>query len=692
MGNAGSKTAGSLSCIVGIDVGGTFTDIVLFDPVSGRLEVAKVPSTPANQALGVMTAIRTVESDLCRIGRVAHGTTVSTNALLQRAVARVALVTTAGFGDAIEIGRTRRMLPSQYEPSFVRPPPLVERPLRYEVTERLGATGVPLVALDTSGVEAIAASARAAGALSIAVCFLHSYANPVHERRVAEELARLAPDIAVTISAEVVPEFREYERFSTTIINASLMPVMGRYIAALDRALSEGGCRGELTTMSSSGGTMDAAMACKLPVRTILSGPAGGVAGSLWIARAIGLRKFVTCDMGGTSTDVCLVDDGQPSTTTEIAFAGYPIKGLQISINTVGAGGGSIAYVEAGTILRVGPRSAGADPGPACYGHGGREPTVTDANLCLGRVRESQPLGGHIRLDRKLAAQAIAALAEAVGIDDAARLAEGIVDIAVARMASAIREITVEKGHNPADFALLAFGGAGPMHAAQLAEELGMREVIIPMFPGNLSALGLIATDQRYEFVRTFLRPLGRLDPAEIEALLAAAEAQGRALLAERGFAADHMRFDHALDMRYARQAFEIPVAVVGDAIAREDLRTAFLATYERQYGHADTAAEIEIVNLRTTVIGVTAKPEPARAASTSIATPDALIARVPMTVRGVTADTGVYDRGRLPVGGSLAGPAIIEESGATTVLPPGWTASPDAFGNLRLEYVPHPA
>jgi N-methylhydantoinase A len=682
-----AATPQSRAHIVGIDVGGTFTDVVLFDASTGTLSVAKVPSTTANQAVGVMAAIHSVEPDLTRLERLAHGTTVSTNALLEHAGARVALITTKGFRDTIEIGRTRRMLPSLYDPTFVRPPPLVPRPLRFEVAERLAADGSVIVPLDAADLDAAIDAIKAQdGVAAIAICFLHAYANPKHECLAAARVQRAVSGIKVTTSAEVVPEFREYERFSTTVINASLMPVMGRYIGALDAALTEAGCGGRLFTMSSSGGTMDSELACRLPVRTILSGPAGGVAGSLWVANAIGLQNFITCDMGGTSTDVCLVEAGQPDTVTEVAFAGYPIKGHQISINTVGAGGGSLAYLEAGNILRVGPRSAGAQPGPACYGHGGVEPTVTDANVALDRMDTTRRLGGHIEIHRERAVRAIGVLAERVGSADISHLAEGIIKIAVARMASAIREITIEKGHNPSDFALMAFGGAGPMHAAALSEELGIREVVIPLHPGNLSALGLIASDQRYDLVRTFLRMLSKLEASEIETALDTAEREAAALLAARGFTSDNIRFEHTLDMRYVRQAFEITVALPGRPVSREELRASFLATYERHYGHVDTASEIEIVNLRTTAVGLTAKPTMGSLDEANGSLSEACLGSTDMIVAGSTVKTALYDREKLPCGESVSGPCIIEELGATTVVLPGWTCQRDTYGNLRLK------
>ncbi len=681
----GRAARGGAGPSVGVDVGGTFTDLVLFDPSSGALTVAKVPSTPANQADGVMAGLDELLPRLDRLARLVHGTTVSTNALLERKGAAVGLVTTRGFRDTLEIGRTRRMLPSLYDTTFVRPAPLVPRPLRHEVDERILADGSVLVPLQTDALAAIAGALRREGAQVVAVCFLHAYANAAHERLAVDTLRPLLPGVWLSASSEVVPEFREYERFSTTVLNAYLLPVMDRYLSALDRALEARGCRGRLFTMASSGGTMNLDTVRRLPVRTILSGPAGGVAGSLWIAEVAGLRNLITYDMGGTSTDVCLIEDGRPSTVTEVAFAGYPIKGPQISINTVGAGGGSIAYLEGG-ILQVGPRSAGADPGPACYGRGGVEPTVTDANLVLGRIGTARRLGGSIRLDPERAHRAVAELGRRLGIADVRRAAEGIVEIAVARMANAIREITIEQGHDPAGFALMAFGGAGPMHATQVAAELGIREVVVPVFPGNLSALGLLASDQRHERVRTFLRRLSRLDPAELDAVVRAQEADGRAELLEEGFAPDRVQFVHTLDMRYARQAFEISVELPPPPVGVDALRAAFLNVYAQRYGHADPEAEVEVVNVRTTAIGVTAKPRLPRHRG-GAATPDgAITARRSMIVDGRALDVPVYDRERLPAEARFEGPAAVEEAGATTVILPGWTAAVDGWGNLRLE------
>lgn len=673
--------------IAGVDVGGTFTDIVLFDALRGEIIVGKVPSTPSNQSQGVLNGLQTALPDLDRLNKLVHGTTVATNTMLQRNGAVVALVTSSGFRDVLEIGRTRRMLASLYDTTFVRPPPLVPRPLRLEVAERLGADGAVLTPLDETALVETARVIREAHAESVAVCFLHSYADATHERRAKEFLRGALPEVWITTSAEVVSEFREYERFSTTVINAYLLPVMDRYMAALGTQLAAHGYRGDVYTMSSGGGIMDLDTARSIPVRTILSGPAGGVTGAMWIAKAAGLANLITCDMGGTSTDVCLIENLTPASVNETAFAGYPIKGREVAINTVGAGGGSVAYVEAGNTLQVGPRSAGAEPGPACYGRGGTEPTVTDANVVLGRLG-TRLLGRAIRPDPGLARRAVGALAEQLGVASIEAMAEGIVRVAVAQMANAIREISIERGYDPSEFVLLAFGGAGPMHATQIADEIAMREILIPILPGNLSALGLLASDQTYERVQTFLARLSTLDPAVLGGALDEHERLGRDELRQRGFDQGTMRFQHALDMRYARQAFELTVDVPGGVRAPAELRRIFLEAYARHYGRADPEGEIEIVNLRTTSIGVTGKPvfPPVRGAAQRIA--NAATARRTLVVDGAAVEAAVYERDRLPVEVAFDGPAIVEEDGSTTVVLPGWRARRDGTGNLRLSAI----
>ena len=672
--------------VAGVDVGGTFTDIVLFDAASGALTVTKVPSTPANQSEGVIRGLESVLDRLDALGRLVHGTTVSTNTILQRSGADLAMVTSEGFGDVLEIGRTRRMLPSLYDPTFVRPPPLVPRPRRFEVAERRAADGSMLVPLDEERLVGIAERIRASGAEAVAVCFLHAWADPGNEVRARDVLAQRLPGTWFTTSSEVVPEFREYERFSTTVINAYLLPVIDRYVKALGTRLDRAGYRGPVLTMSSAGGVMDLDTARTLPVRTILSGPAGGVAGATWIAGSVALEDFITCDMGGTSTDVCLIESGRPAKSTESAFMGYPIKGRQIDINTVGAGGGSIAYVEGGSVLKVGPRSAGADPGPACYGKGGTEPTVTDANVVLGRVGH-RPLGGAIRLDPERARVAVADLATRLGIPEFETMAEGIVRLVVAEMANAIREISIERGYDPARFTLVPFGGAGPMHATQIAAELGMRRVLVPLDPGNLSALGLLVSDQRREHVRTFLASLANLDLDAIVSALGEQERAGREEMQASGEEVLEVRFAHALDMRYARQGFELTVDLAGAPSEPDDVRRAFLEAYARQYGHAHASGDIEIVNLRTTVIGVTPKPRVRRLRHGGKMA-DATLPSRDMVVEGKSIPVSVYERERLPVDVEFEGPAVIEEAGATTVMLPGWRGRRDDLGNLRFEAV----
>ncbi|MCG8548038.1 MAG: hydantoinase/oxoprolinase family protein [Alphaproteobacteria bacterium] len=677
-------TASAPRPIVGIDVGGTFTDFVLYNAAAESISVTKVPSTPANQAVGVLQGLNEIVTDLGALVRIDHGTTVSTNAVLERAGARVGLVTGRGFRDVLEIGRTRRMLPSVYDPQFVRPAPLVPRPLRFEVPERVDKDGVVLTPLDRRAVERVAKKLAHSKIEAVAVCFLHSFAHADHERDAAALIAALLPNVKVTASSDVVAEFREYERFSTAVINAYLLPVMERYLSDLEARLSGAGCGARVYTMSSVGGTMDLDTARTLPVRTILSGPAGGVAGAMWVASAAGIDNFITCDMGGTSTDVCLVEQGRPSTVNETGLMGFPIKGRQIDINTVGAGGGSIAFAETAQTLRVGPRSAGADPGPVCYGRGGTEPTVTDANVVLGRM-SGRRLGGRIDLDREGARAAVAALASTLGIADITRMAQGIIQLAVAQMANAIREITIERGYDPAEFTLVAFGGAGPMHATDIAAELGIGEIVIPVLPGNLSALGLLTSDQTYEKIRTYLRRLSALDLGELKGLLRDHEADGRKELGDRGFAADAVAFRHALDMRYARQAFEITVDLPSAAVSLDALREAFFQTYDRHYGHVDREGEIEIVNMRTSVIGVTQKPRVPLAGAGAHGLAEARVAGRRMVAEGTEIDVPVYDRALLPADVAFSGPAIVEEDGATTVVTPNWLVRVDAIGNLRL-------
>ena len=674
--------------IVGIDVGGTFTDLTAVDSRTGRVVVTKVPSRPRHEAAAVLAGLQALDIASRDVRRLVHGTTVGTNAVLERRGARVAVVTTAGFRDLIEIGRTKRNIPALFVPTFVRPKPVVERRHRFEVTERLAADGSVLVPLDPASVERALEDALAGGAEALAVCFLHSYLNPAHERAVADAAKGRHPGLPVSCSAEVVAEYREFERFSTTVLNAYLQPLMESYLTGLEERLLATGYTHGVLTIASSGGMMTTETARRLPIKTIFSGPAGGVSQACFVGEATGIRDLITYDMGGTSTDVCLVRDLAPLTTSDGMVGAFPVKVPQIDMHTVGAGGGSIAWLDVDGSLQVGPRSAGAAPGPAAYGLGGTEPTVTDANVVLGRIGASRRLGGSIALDPARARAAIADLAERQGGSlTVEELAEGIVTIAVARMTSAIREISIQRGHDPRDFTLVAFGGAGPMHALALAEGMGIPSVLVPRHPGNFSALGLLASDIKHDDVRTRVGPL-RERMAVLHDLFTEMEGAARRQLELEGFGAGQQRLLRSLDLRYRSQAFELNVAV-GDVVAPEALdavEAAFHRRHLEMYGHADPAATVELVNARLAAYGLVPKPPPARHTTAVTSLDAALVERRTVWFEDAPRDCPVWERERLPARALLRGPAIVEEFGATTVIPPGWRGAVDEHGNLRFD------
>jgi N-methylhydantoinase A len=670
--------------VVGIDVGGTFTDLVLFDSVSGRLAVTKTSST-ANQADGVLDALKRLEVTTSHLDRMVHGTTVATNAIVQRRGVNVALVTTRGFRDVLEVGQTRRRVPdTMFLPAFRRPDPLVPRPLRLEVAERTRHTGAVVDAVNDDELMRLADDLRAAGIQAIAVCFLHSYANDTNERHASEVLAKQLPDAFVTYSADVVPEHREFERFSTTVINAYVSPVLGRYLTRLADRLGAEGLAGPLYTMSSSGGAMTVEQASRLGVKSILSGPVGGVQATVFVGEAAGVRDVISYDMGGTSTDVALIRDLTPALSTDNTVESFPVRTPQVDINSVGAGGGSLAWLDASGALNVGPTSAGSLPGPACYDRGGTEPTVTDANLVLGRLSPDHLLAGLVRLRTDLAEQALGRLAGRMGGLPVTHLAEGIIRLAVARMASATREISVRRGYDPRDFTLVAFGGAGPMHACALATELGIPRVLIPPSPGNFSALGLLTSDVRHDFVKTRLALQRDLAIRELERGFEELEAQARAQLAAEGFKGERVRFDRSLDIRYAGQAWEVNLRVPTPVPEGAALRQNFDAAYDAIYGHHGAAdEEIQLVRLRLSAFGVIEKPTLVRAPSHTSAAPRATR---PVYFGGTWHTCDVWDRALLGRGAALLGPAIVEEFGATTVVPPGWDGTVDDFANLVFE------
>jgi len=671
--------------LIGVDVGGTFTDLFAFDPASARIIAHKVPSTPTDPSEAIVAGLEGLRDrhgvDIRRIDRFAHGTTVATNALIQRRGGRLALVTTKGFRDLLEIARQIR--PRVYDIQTDYPPPLVPREKRLEVEERVGSRGEVLTALDAQEAQRVAAHVASLDVEGVAVCLLFSFLNPQHERRVAEAIRQARPDLHVSVSSEVQPEFREYERLSTTVLNAYLQPQVTRYMERLGAAIARLSRSASIGINQSSGGLMSIERASRFPVRTALSGPAAGVIGAAHAARLSGHPDIITFDMGGTSTDVCLVRGGKAEMTFGRDVAGFPVRVPAIDIHTIGAGGGSIAYFGPDGLLKVGPESAGAVPGPACYGRGGTAATVSDANVVLGRL-PTELLGGDMRLDRAASQRAIQPIADRLGISiEAAAL--GIVRIVNASMMRAIRAVSIERGHDPRPFVLMPFGGAGALHAVELAEELGMSAVLVPPSPGILCAQGLVVADLKESFVATCRTPLsGDLDHARAEL----GRLDG---LVREWWTAEHVRAEDArrelvVEMRYVGQNYELGVVVpdtLGGLPSPTELGRLFHATHEKAYGHHNPSAPIEIVNLRVTAIG--RLPD--------IGTPR-FDARVPgrrETSRRVWFEASgsvasrVLWREDLPPGSEIVGPAVVEQLDATTTIPPGYQAVVDAGLNLVI-------
>ncbi|MGE3497894.1 MAG: hydantoinase/oxoprolinase family protein [Candidatus Binatia bacterium] len=646
--------------LIGVDTGGTFTDFVCFAP--DGLRVHKRPSTPDNPARAVLAGLAEILGGRGTDGvHITYGSTVATNAVLERKGARVALITTAGFEDVLEIGRQNR--PDLYALEPRRPVPLVARARRFGAAERLDYTGAVLRPLSPAEVRRLLGAVRRAGADSVAVCLLHGYANPVHERRLGAALRAQGAD--TSLAHELVSEYREYERTSTTVLNAYVAPVMRRHLGELARRVG----RATLRVMQSSGGAASAATASREPVRTLLSGPAAGAIGALAAARRAGLRHLIAFDMGGTSTDVSLFD-GQPGQRTEWSIGDLAVTVPALDIHTVGAGGGSLAYRDAGGALAVGPESAGADPGPACYGRGER-PTVTDADLLLGRLVPEQFLGGRMALDVERARRAVTGLARALRLD-VDETAEGIVRVVNASMERAIRRVSIERGFDPREYVLVAFGGAAGMHACELAEGLDMRQVLVPRHPGLLSAWGAVAADLRRDYVQTvrLTEPDARALSSRVRALATRAR---RELLAE-GAAARDVSCAARLDVRYRGQSYELSVPL-GPAY-----RAAFHAAHRRRYGYADVDRPVEVVNVR---LSATA-PSPAPALRPARAEPAASAPHRLRWAGGWRAARRIA-REALPRRGPVAGPLVITELSATTVVAPGWRVRVLAHGDLLL-------
>jgi N-methylhydantoinase A len=654
--------------LLGVDVGGTFTDAVLFD--GERIHTAKLPTTPADQSEGVIGA---VEAVLRRAGAsgadvesFAHGMTVGTNALLEERGARTALIATRGFADLLEIGRQDR--PHLYRLCAPKPPPLISAEMRFEAAERTGPQGV-IESLRDDEPGRLAALLRESGAEAVAICLLFSYVDPSHERRIATHLREAMPDLHVSASHEVLPRFREYERCSTTAIDAYLSPLLGAYLTRLGEAASAAGLP-DPVVMQSSGGVAPAAEAAQAGAWSVLSGPAGGAVGAGLIARISGDGNAIGLDMGGTSCDVCVVEKGAVRRTDSRTIEGRPIQLPMVDVHTVGAGGGSIGWRDSGGALRVGPRSAGADPGPACYGRGGREPTVTDANLLLGRLAPDSELAGGVALDASAAHTAIGGLAEALDLE-LLDTAEGILRIANQEMVRALRVVTVERGVDPRRFALLPFGGAGPMHAADVADELGIERILCPRTGGVLSALGLCASDRRRDTSRTVM--LSGADFSAAGVATAVAE-----LIASVDGAAD-AEPEVVYEMRYAGQAFELPVPGPVDPDPA-DLTERFEAAHEERYGHRDPDGEVVLVHIRLAMVIPGARPRPAAAKGGRVTESSRAV-----RFAGEWIETPVL-RGEPAAGTRAEGPAIFELPESTFVVPPGWHAEVDTAGTIKAE------
>jgi N-methylhydantoinase A len=672
-----------MSYRVSMDIGGTFTDFVIHDEERDHTFTGKVPSTPDDPARGVMTGLTGLVEDLGDLSFLVHGTTVGLNAFLERRGTRVLLVTTEGFKDVYTIARGDRK--KLFDLQYRKPEPLIPPRDVHSVRERVRWDGSVLEPLQEEDLESIARKVRDEGVGAVAVCLLHSYVNPEHELKVREILERLCPGVSISLSHEIAREWREYERASSAVFNAYIAPTVERYLTNLESQMGEEGVQTTLHVMQSNGGVMTAAAARELPIQSLLSGPVGGTIGGHGLSEMMGRPNLLCVDMGGTSFDASLIVDGQPRISSETALEGLPVLMPIVDIHTIGAGGGSLAWLEAGA-LRVGPRSAGADPGPACYGRGGTEPTVTDANLFLGRMNPDYFLGGEMKLDTSRAAEAIGKVARRLDLSDE-ELAEGMLAIINAKMADAMRTITVKQGIDPREYTLVAFGGAGPMHAVALATELEIGEVVVPWAPGTFSAWGMLQTDVRHDVTQTFYRALEATSAKELSELYADLEAQGKDVLAGQGVEEQEMRFVRTADMRYIGQEYFVNVSVPSDgAFSDEDvteITDRFHVAYDTQYGHSTPGAPVEFVNLRVAAMGEVVGRTLGRKAEPAGET-------VPSDTREVIFEgeprkAAIWRRDRLPPATSLSGPLVIEEETATTVVPPGWSARVDDNANIII-------
>jgi N-methylhydantoinase A len=668
--------------IVGIDVGGTFTDLLCLDLETQELLSEKVPSIPGSQWKGVLDALGRLGIDYGDVRAFVHGTTIATNALLERKGAKTALVTTEGFRDTLEIGRTRRLIGGLFDIKFVKPKPLVSRDLRIEVDERVAADGEVLKSVDGVDFAPIVAALKDKGVEAIAVAFMNAYRNDANERVALERIQALAGDVPVCASTGVVREKGEFERFSTCVLNAYLTPVISTYLKTLKSELEGQGIRAPVNVMGSNGGVMTLDQAASFAAGTFLSGPVGGAGGAVRICEMAGVDDCITFDMGGTSTDVALIHKLTPRISHSNQIDAYPLQVPQLDIHTIGAGGGSIAWVQPDGTLEVGPKSAGAMPGPACYQRGGTEPTISDANLMLGRLPTDRPLAGGLRLSKELAQKAFENLSDRLGgkAGTPVELADGVLRIAVSKMAGAVREVSVHRGFDPRDFALLGFGGAGPMHVFLVAEELAIPQVIVPRFPGHLSALGQLLADLRRDFVVAWGGPLRDIAAAEFRSRATEMRKAAEGLLLADGFGRDRHAHSFTVDMRYVGQSFTLSIPVEPANADWDALREAFHARHEQTFGRADRHSEVEMVNIRLFSLGLIDKPAlefPAAAGG------EPVIETRAVWFDGGWTDCPVLDRTKMPAGARFTGPMIVEEAGGTSVVPPGWSVRVHDSGSL---------
>jgi len=679
--------AGAGSLVAGIDVGGTFTDLILLDAISGAVKIAKTPTTTDNQAHGVAAALSAAEADIGALDLIVHGTTTTTNAVLERRLAKTGLITTRGFRDVLELGRRTRPQAYGMTGVFV---PVIPRNLRLEVTERVEASGRVREPLDEAELRAAIDRLLALGCEALVIHFLHAYANPAHERRAAEIARAVWPNSYVTAGHELLSEAREFERGVTAAVNASVQPILERYVERLRQEFAAKGYDRDFLIMNGNGGMISSRLVSREAAKTVMSGPASGVIAAAYAGRRAGYDNLVTYDMGGTSTDVALIRNAEPAVSNEIEIEyAMPIHVPMVAVHTIGAGGGSIARVDASGLIHVGPESAGARPGPICYGRGGVEPTITDANLVLGRLDPNRLLAvdNPVTVDmvRDIFAEKFGARTELDGV----AAAGAALKLATIKMAGAVRMVSVARGHDPRDFALFAFGGAGPLHACAIARELGLPRVIVPPRPGLVNALGCVVADLRHDFVNTVNQPIAMLDEARMRGILAGQRADGEKLIALERVRPRLIRAIHSADMQFVGQTHILNVPLPGAEITREQLQALFESAYFARFGVELPEIRAQLVNLNTSVIGEREPVDLSRLidpAGRAAKLGEALKERRPVWFEGGWLETPVYDRQRLPLDADFEGPAILEQMDATTVLEPGDRATGDADGNVVIE------